>query len=114
VDRFHHLFEDGIEQLARLLRIAVRQKFHRALEIGEQNRDLLTLALKGDLGGEDLLGEMLRGICVWRGEARREGTVNQVMGDGMSAGELLDALLGARSMPRGGCCFGNRECNLSS
>ena len=33
--RLHHLFENRIEDPARLLGIAVGQEFHRPLEIGE-------------------------------------------------------------------------------
>src|SRR5262249_26314961 len=69
VDGFHHLFEDGIEQLARLLRIAVRQKFHRALEVSKQDRDLLALALQGSLGGENLVGQVLGSVGLRFGEA---------------------------------------------
>jgi hypothetical protein len=36
-----------IENLARLLGIAVGQQLHRALEIGEQHGDLFALALEG-------------------------------------------------------------------
>jgi hypothetical protein len=59
VHGFHHAFEDGIEDLARLFRIAIREQFHRALQIREQHRDLLALAFEGGLGSEDLLGEVL-------------------------------------------------------
>jgi hypothetical protein len=45
VDGLHHAFEHGIEKLARLLGIAVGEQLHRALEVGEQNGDLLALAL---------------------------------------------------------------------
>ncbi len=59
VDGLHHPLQDGIENLARLLGIAVSQQLHRALEVGEEDRDLLALAFEGGLGGEDLLGEVL-------------------------------------------------------
>src|SRR5262249_19855622 len=36
----------------------------------EQHRDLLALAFKRGLGGEDLLDEMLRGVGLGRSEAR--------------------------------------------
>ena len=70
VDRLHHALEDGVEELARLLGIAVGEQLHRALEVGEEHRDLLALALEGGLGGEDLLGEVLGGVGLGRGEAR--------------------------------------------
>ena len=63
VDGLHHPLEDGIEELAGLLGVAVGQELHRALEVGEEHRDLLALALEGGLRGEDLLGEVLRGVA---------------------------------------------------
>ena len=57
--RLHHVLEHGIEQLARLFRIALGQQLHRALEVGEEHRDLLPLALQSALGREDLLGQVL-------------------------------------------------------
>ena len=62
VDGLHHPLEDRVEELARLLGVAVGEQLHRALEVGEQDRDLLALAFQGGLGGEDLLGEVLRGV----------------------------------------------------
>ena len=47
VDSLHHAFEHGIEELPRLLGVAVGQQFHGALEVGEQHRDLLALAFEG-------------------------------------------------------------------
>jgi hypothetical protein len=62
VDRLHHVLEDGVKELPRLLRVAIGKQLHRALKIGEEDRDLLALALEGGLRGEDLLGEVLRGV----------------------------------------------------
>ena len=74
VNRLHHPLEHWIQDFSRLLGIAVGKQFHRALEIREKHRHLLALALKGALGGEDLLGQVLRGVafgrCVARGGAR--------------------------------------------
>ena len=64
VNGFHHVFEDGVEELARLLGIAVGKQLHRPLQIGEEDRDLLALALQRALGGEDLLGQVLRRVCL--------------------------------------------------
>jgi hypothetical protein len=50
VDGLHHVLEHGIEQLARLLGVAIGEQFHRPLEIGEQHGDLLALAFQGGLG----------------------------------------------------------------
>src|SRR5262249_34658383 len=70
MDGFHHPLEDGIQQLPRLLGVAVGEELHRSLQVGEQYGDLLALALEGGLRGEDLLREMLRRVRLWRGELR--------------------------------------------
>ena len=64
VDGLHHPFEHRVEELARLLGVAVGEQLHRALEVGEEHGDLLALAFEGGLGGEDLLGEVLGGVGV--------------------------------------------------
>jgi hypothetical protein len=60
--RRHHAFEDGIEDLTRLLGVTIRQQLHGALQVGEKHRDLLTLTFQRGLGVEDLLGEVLRDV----------------------------------------------------
>ena len=47
MDGLHHALEDGVEELPRLLGVAVGQQLHRALEVGEEHRDLLALAFEG-------------------------------------------------------------------
>ena len=69
VDRLHHVLEHGVEELARLLGVAVGEQLHRALEVGEEHGDLLALAFERGLGGEDLLGEMLGGVGLGCDEA---------------------------------------------
>ena len=54
----HHALQHRVEELARLLGIAVSQQFHRALQVGKEDGDLLALAFEGGLGGEDLLGQI--------------------------------------------------------
>jgi hypothetical protein len=68
--RLHHVFEDGIEKLPGLLGITVGEEFHRALEVGEQHSDLLALTFQRALGGEDLLGEVLRRVGLGGGGCR--------------------------------------------
>ena len=46
VDGLHHPLEDGVEELARLLGVAVGEQLHGALEVGEEDGDLLALALE--------------------------------------------------------------------
>src|SRR5262252_3359252 len=62
VDGLHHALEHGVEDLARFLGITVGEELHGAFEVGEQNRHLLALAFESCLRGQDLLGEVLRGI----------------------------------------------------
>ncbi len=62
VDCGDHPLEHWIQDASCLFRIAVDQQLHRALEVGEEDRDLLALALEGGLRGEDLLGEVLRRV----------------------------------------------------
>ena len=73
VDRGHHVLEHRVQELPRLLGIPVGQELHRALEVGEQHRDLLALALDGALGGEDLLGEVLGDVGLGRREPSLSG-----------------------------------------
>ena len=49
MDGLHHPLEDRVEELARLLGVAVGEQLHRALEVGEEHGDLLALALEGAL-----------------------------------------------------------------
>ena len=68
VNGLHHPLEHGIKNLARLLGVAISEQLHRALEVGEEDRDLFALALKGGLGRKDLLGEVLWRIGLGRCE----------------------------------------------
>jgi hypothetical protein len=70
VDRLHHVLEDGIEELSRLFGITVGEQLHGALEIGEEDGDLLALAFQSGLGGEDLLGQVLGGVGIRGGKFR--------------------------------------------
>jgi hypothetical protein len=66
MDGLHHQLEHGVEELARLLGVAVGEQLHRPFEVGEEHSHLLALAFEGGLRGEDLLGEMLRGVGLRR------------------------------------------------
>ena len=68
VDGLHHPLEHRVEELPRLLGVAVGEQLHRALQVGEEHGDLLALAFEGGLRGEDLLGEVLGGVGL--GEVR--------------------------------------------
>ena len=66
----HHELDHRIEDLARVLGIAVGEELHRALQIGEQHGDLLAFPLDGGLRGEDLLREVAGRVALGR---RRRG-----------------------------------------
>jgi hypothetical protein len=51
-------FQHRVEELARLLRVAVGQQLHGAFEVGKQHGDLLAFAFEGSFGGEDFLGQV--------------------------------------------------------
>jgi hypothetical protein len=93
MDGFHHVVEDWIEELARFLRIPISEQLHRALQIGEEDGDLLALALQGGLRGEDLLGEVLRGVCVTGGELAL-GRLRSAEPSATSSTELVAWLVG--------------------
>ena len=69
----HHAVEHRIEQLPRLLGVALGQQLHRPLEVGKQHRDLLALAFQSGAGGEDLLGQIWRGVRQGRPVLSRGG-----------------------------------------
>ena len=47
VDGLHHALEHRVEELPRLLRVPIGEELHRALQVGEEDRDLLALAFEG-------------------------------------------------------------------
>ena len=66
VDGLHHALEHRVEELASVFRVTISRQLHRALEVGEEDGDLLALALQRSLGGQDLLREVFGG-CSSRG-----------------------------------------------
>ena len=58
----HHAVDGGIEELLGGFGIETPDEFRRVLEVGKQHRDLLALAFQGGAGGEDLLGQIWRGV----------------------------------------------------
>src|SRR5262249_44243644 len=62
MDRPHHVLENWVQELPRLLGVAVGQQLHRSLRVGEEDRDLLPLALERGLRRQDALRQMLGGI----------------------------------------------------
>ena len=55
----HHVSDDRGEDLARVLRVAIGNQLHRALEIGERDGHVLPFAFDDTFGCQDLLGEVL-------------------------------------------------------
>src|SRR6516164_10799375 len=62
MNRLHHVLEDRVQQLSGLFGVAVRQQLHRRLRVGEEDRDLLPLALKRGRLRQDAFRQMLRGV----------------------------------------------------
>ena len=50
-----------------LFRVHLFRHLHRALDVGEQHRHLLAFAFEGGTRGQDLVGQVFRGVRVWRG-----------------------------------------------
>src|SRR5439155_910380 len=89
VDGVHHPLEHGVEDLARLLGIAIGQKLHRALEVGEEHGDLLPFAFQRLARGEALLGEMGGrvglGRCLAQAHAAAEAAAAEARNQGVTA-----------------------------
>ncbi len=94
MDGLHHQFEDGIEDRARILRIAIGEQFHRTLEVGEENGDPFALSLQRCPGREDALGKMLRRVRLGRGELRLAGGGRRGQRSPAAATKSLVALVG--------------------
>src|SRR5574341_1872715 len=107
VDGLHHTLEDGIEELTGLLGVPVGQELHGALQIREQHRDLLALALEGTPGCEDLFGEVLWRIRLGGSKPARSRLVRQ--GCAAFAAELLCRRVGR---PAGGARSGEAGATL--
>src|SRR5262249_16296173 len=89
MDGFHHSLEDGIQQLPRLLGIPVGEQLHRALEVGEEHRDLLALTFESGPGHAHALSDMLWGVGLWDAEARGRGLAKSTWMGALGA-ELRD------------------------
>ncbi len=73
VDRFDHAFQDRVKNLASFFGVPVGEQLHRALQVGEEDGDLLALPFQGRLGAEGLLREVLGGVGLRRCESCRLG-----------------------------------------
>jgi hypothetical protein len=54
--------EEAVKDSVPLLRIELLGQIHRPLHVGEEDGHLFALAFEGAAGGEDLLGEVVRGV----------------------------------------------------
>ena len=82
VHRLHHVLQDGVQELAGFLRVAVGEQLHRALEVGEEYCHLLALVLQGRLRRQDLLGEVLGRVGLGGRRTSRGGAASD---DGLAA-----------------------------
>jgi hypothetical protein len=62
VHSVHHVREDRVEDLTRVLGIAAGEQLHRALQVRKEHCDQLALAFQGTACGEDFLCEIGRGV----------------------------------------------------
>ena len=67
----HHHADRAIEDAARLFRVSAFDDRERALDVGEQHRDVLALAGQLRTSVKDALGEMVRRVGVRCRRARR-------------------------------------------
>jgi hypothetical protein len=50
---FHHVLENRIKELARFFGISIRQQFHGAFHVSEQNRHVLAFTFQSALRGKN-------------------------------------------------------------
>jgi hypothetical protein len=113
MDGLHHPLEHGVKERAGILGIPVRQELHGALEVGEENRDLLALAFDRGLRGEDLLGEVPRGVALGRCEAGRRRRLHR-SGRERSPAAVTELAAGLHLGATDGADSGKRRAALSA
>ncbi len=98
----HQPLENRVEDRARLFGITVFQQFHGTLEVGEEHGDLFALTLHGALRRQDLIDEVLRRVCVGRGESwrRARGRVPALRTEVRGGVNLATAGRAARGQPQ--------------
>src|SRR5262249_20355874 len=107
-------FEHRVEELLRVLGVAVSQQLHRTLDIGEQHGDLLALTFKGCPGGENLIGKVLGRVTLGRGKAGIARNTLQGMatlGAELGCGQNLASTVGTGSWQRCSTLFAERSLN---
>src|SRR5262249_14109173 len=68
MDGLHHPLDHRVEEFAGLLGIVVSEQLHGALEVGEENCDMLAFPFECALRGENLFDQVLGGVTLRRGE----------------------------------------------
>jgi hypothetical protein len=102
VNRFHHPFENRIQEPARLVRVALGEQLHRAFHVGEEDGHLLALAFDRRARGEDSLGEMLRRIRLGKGgePSGRASDTGRLSARGAKLGTRRELRAATRAAPR--------------
>jgi hypothetical protein len=59
--------EKAVHDLRLIFRIELLRQLHRALDVGEEYRDLLAFTFERGARGQDLVGQVFRGVCASRG-----------------------------------------------
>ena len=96
----HHL-EGAVHELVDVLGVETLGERGEAGDVDEEDGDLLALALEGALRGEDLLGEVARGIRLGRRRSPRGSTDGlAALQTELRAGRQRAAALGARGHKR--------------
>ena len=98
VHRVHHALEDRVQELARVLGIAVGEQLEGALHVGEHHGDMLALSLERVAGGQNLLGQVPRCVDL---EARRAKPWRRARRQGLAA-LVAEATAGQRWCARSG------------
>jgi hypothetical protein len=104
MDGLHHPLEDRIEELARVLGVSLGEQLHGALEIGEEHRDLLALALERRPRRQDALGEMLGRVGARGTRARGAVVGQQTCAAAVAEATARRIRLTARRTPGGQTC----------
>jgi len=69
VHRFDHAIEYRVQDLLSGFGVMINKQVHRTFDVGKQDRDLFTLALKASFRCENLIGEVLRSVIRRGGKA---------------------------------------------
>ena len=77
MDGLHHPLDGAVEEPLGVLGIAVADQLGRADHVGEEDGDLLALAGQGVAAGQDLLGQVARGVALRRNHHGRRNQISR-------------------------------------